>query len=327
MISGFVSGILWAINAVVLGIALSMSPFVSTEQAIFLAPFIATFLNDAFSMVYSIIYNACRKNLKESFKTMFSKKGLRIILASVIGGPIAMTGYVMSISYMGSSIGAVASAIYPAIGCVLARFFLKEKMTWRQWLFLVVCMLGIYGISYSPEINITNFLLGLLGTVMCAVGWGVEAVIIAKGLKNETVSTGTALQIKYITSTVIYASILLPILGAWPMTVSLFNFVESTWTVPLLALAALAGSASYLFYYISIDKIGASKAMACNITYVAWSVILSLIIFRNFNEYAWYTYICIVVVLVSGLFAAADVKELFKRRKKDEDNNQGCPQN
>ena len=207
MISGLLSGVLWALNAVILGIALSMTPFVSTEQAIFLAPFISTFLNDAFSMLYSFIYNGVKRNFVKSFKAMFTKTGLWVILASVIGGPIGMTGYVLSITYMGSSIGAVASAIYPAIGCILAKFFLKEKMTWRQWVFLVITMLGIYGISYSPEINITNFLLGLLGTLMCAIGWGVEAVIIAKGFKDESLSTETTLQIKYPTSSIVYAGL------------------------------------------------------------------------------------------------------------------------
>lgn len=49
------------------------------------------------------------------------------MLAAVIGGPIGMTGYVLAINYMGASIGAVASAVFPAIGAILAYFFLKEK--------------------------------------------------------------------------------------------------------------------------------------------------------------------------------------------------------
>ena len=49
MIAGILAGITWAIETIVLGIALAMSPFVSTEKAIFLAPFISTFIHDAFS--------------------------------------------------------------------------------------------------------------------------------------------------------------------------------------------------------------------------------------------------------------------------------------
>ena len=49
MVTGLLAGITWALETVVLGIALGMSPFVSTEQAVFLAPFVSTFLHDAFS--------------------------------------------------------------------------------------------------------------------------------------------------------------------------------------------------------------------------------------------------------------------------------------
>ena len=38
MTAGIIAGITWAVATVVLGIALGMSPFCSTEQAIFLAP-------------------------------------------------------------------------------------------------------------------------------------------------------------------------------------------------------------------------------------------------------------------------------------------------
>ena len=81
---------------------------------------------------------------------------------------------------MGASIGAVASAVFPAIGAILAFFFLKEKMQWYRWVLLAVTLLGVYGLSYSPELDISNFLLGILGALMCAFGWGIEAVILAK---------------------------------------------------------------------------------------------------------------------------------------------------
>ena len=108
------------------------------------------------------------------------------MLAAVIGGPIGMTGYVLAINYMGASIGAVASAVFPAIGAILAYFFLKEKMQWYRWIFLLATLLGVYGLSYSPELNITDFWLGIVGAMMCAFGWGIEAVILAKCMQDPT---------------------------------------------------------------------------------------------------------------------------------------------
>ena len=41
MFYGIAAGATWAVETIILGIALSMAPFVSTEQAIFLAPFVS----------------------------------------------------------------------------------------------------------------------------------------------------------------------------------------------------------------------------------------------------------------------------------------------
>ena len=96
-----------------------------------------------------------------------------------------MTGYVLAVNYMGSAVGAVASAVYPAIGTALACLFLKERVTWYQWGFLALTILGVFGLSYSPQLNVENFWLGLLGALMCAFGWGIEAVILPEGNAAE----------------------------------------------------------------------------------------------------------------------------------------------
>ena len=283
MFAGIIAGITWAIETIVLGIALAMSPFCTTEQAIFLAPFVSTFLHDAFSAIWALIYNGVRGKLPNVWKAFRTKSGKWVVLAAIIGGPIGMTGYVMCVNYMGASIGAVASAIFPAIGSVLAFFFLKEKMKWHQWLFLIATLLGVYGLSYSPDLQISNFLLGIAGALMCSFGWGIEAVILAKSLTDPEVTDEYALQIRQTTSALTYGIIFLPILsligtdggllGAWQYTGSLF--VNTDWLLPTIAIAGLFATVSYLFYYKAIAQIGASKAMALNVTYTAWAIVIT----------------------------------------------------
>ena len=82
MLTGIFAGIMWALETVVLGIALGMAPLVSTEEAILLAPFVATFLHDAFSAVYMLIYNGIRGGLKDCFALFKSKTVLWLVLAS-----------------------------------------------------------------------------------------------------------------------------------------------------------------------------------------------------------------------------------------------------
>jgi len=311
MIAGIIAGITWAIETIVLGIALAMTPFVSTEQAVMLAPFASTFLHDAFSAIWACVYNGIRGNLPNVVRAIRTRSGRFVALAAVIGGPVGMTGYVLSVAYMGASIGAVASAIFPAIGAVLAYIFLKEKMSWYRWVFLIISLLGVYGLSYSPEINITNFWLGFAGTLMCAFGWGIEAVIIAKCVQDDAVTDEIALQIRQTTSALVYGIVILPILRGWGFTLSLFN--HTGWLIPTIAIAAFFATVSYLFYYRAISQIGASKSMALNITYSAWAVIFSIIFLGDRSLLNPVTITCTVVVLVFGILAGADYKDLVKR--------------
>ena len=307
MLKGLTSGLFWAINSILLGIVMSSTSFILTTQAIFLAPFVSTFLNDFFSSIYMFIYSFIKRQTKIVAKTTFSKSGLWIILASLLGGPIGMTGYVLSINYMGSSLASISSAIYPAIGVLCAKIFLNEKMNIHQYICIVLIMLGIYGISYSPNIDISNFLIGLVGILMCSIGWGLEAVLISKGLKDKNISSDIALHIRQTTSWIVYAILILPCLqyfNAWSFTISLFNFNATQWLIPLIMLAALFGTTSYLLYYSAINKLGTVKALSLNITYVVWTVIISLIIYRNFSDYSILSYICIIIIFISAIFAS-----------------------
>lgn len=316
MFFGITAGVTWALETIILGIALAMTPFVSTEQAIFLAPFVSTFIHDFCSAIWATIYNGARGNLGRVWHAAFGTKGGKfVMLAAVIGGPIGMTGYVMAVNYMGASIGAVASAIFPAIGAILAYIFLKEKMQWYRWVFLVATLLGVYGLSYSPDIDVKNFWLGIIGALMCAFGWGIEAVILAKCMQDPDVKDEYALQIRQTTSALVYGVVLLPILRGWGFTVSLFTS-GTGWLIPTIAFAAFFATLSYLCYYKAISSIGASKSMALNVTYAAWAILFTVVILRDTSVLTPVTVACALIVIVCGILAAADFKELFAKKQK-----------
>lgn len=315
MLTGIFAGITWALETVVLGFALGMLPFVSTAQGIFLAPFVSTFLHDAASSVFMLIYNCIKGNLKGVVRTAGSKDVVPLAIASAIGGPVGMTGYVLAVKYMGASIGAVASAVYPAIGSVLAYIFLKEKIKWYQWLFLIITLLGVFGLSYSPELDIKNFWLGLCGVFMCAFGWGIEGVILSYCFRESSVKSEYALHIRQTVSALIYGIVIIPCLGGVGFTAGLFS-AKNIKVLAFIALAALFASISYTLYYKTIAKLGVSKAMGLNITYTAWAVIFTVVLFGDKSVLNPLTVICSAVVVVCGIFAATDIKQLFAKVKK-----------
>lgn len=309
MIAGILAGMTWALETLVIGFALAMSQFVSTEQAVFLAPFVSTFIHDAFSAIWACAYNGIKGNLKNIIKALKTRSGKFVVLAAIIGGPVGMTGYILAINNMGASVGAVASAIFPAIGAVLAHIFLKEKMQWYRWILLLLTLLGVYGLSYSPEINIQNFWLGIIGALLCAFGWGIEAVILAKSMQDPEVTDEIALQIRQTTSSLTYGIIILPFIDGWNFTIGLFH--NSANLIPIIALAAFFATMSYLFYYRAISQIGASKSMALNVSYAAWAIVFTVIILGDTSVLNMWTIGCGLVVLVCGILAAADYKELL----------------
>lgn len=298
MIDGLLAGLFWGIDTVILGIAIKMAPFIN-DELILIAPFLSSFIHDLFSSFYSFIYNLLKGNLK---KNIFKNKNFKyIVLASIIGGPIGMSGYVLTIKYMGASIGAVASAIYPAIGALLAYFFLKEKLSIKRWIFLIITIIGIYGLSFSKEINIINFKIGLLGVLMCSVGWGMEAVIINKYVKDNEINHQTALLIRQLTSSIVYMLIIVPMIK-----INNIEFIINKDVLLIISISALFGTLSYLLFYKAIIKIGSSRAMALDSTYSAFAFIISIIFLKEYELINPLTIICALVVIVFAILAGND---------------------
>jgi hypothetical protein len=59
--------------------------------------------------------------------------------------------------------------------------------------------------------------------------------------------------------------------------------------------------------------------MALNVTYAAWALIFSVILTLAKGEdpsglLSWITILCTVVVLVFGILAGADYKDLFRKK-------------
>lgn len=310
MLHGLLAGILWGLDTVILGIALTNSSFVSTEQAIFLAPFISTFIHDLCSSLCMFFYIGVRKQTREVINALNTKSGRYIIVAALVGGPVGMTGYVLSIKYIGASYTAIVSALFPAVGAFLSYLFLKEKMKIHQIIGLVLSIAGVIVLGYAPMgYDVNNGLIGFLFALICVLGWAAEAVIIAYGLKNSEISDEHALQIRQMTSTIFYGILLLPILRGWEMT----SQIILTNIGGIIMVSALFGTASYLFYYKAINKIGASKAMALNITYCAWAIGFGFLLLQETVSIK--DIICAITIMAGSIVAGGDIKEFVNVRK------------
>lgn len=307
---GLFSGILWGLDTVVLGIALSMSPYIGTAEAIAFAAIASSFLHDAACAIWLMIYMGAKRRLKDTLAALKTRSGKVVMLGALLGGPIGMTGYVIAINNIGAAYTAIISAFYPALGAFLSFVLLKEKMDAKQIAALVVALVGVMAMGYisAGDSEMGNATLGLVGAILAVIGWGSEAVLCAWGMRDDAVDNETALQIRETTSALVYGIVVLPLFGAWGFTAS----AAPSLATGVIALSALAGTASYLFYYKGISVIGAAKAMALNISYSAWAVVFGFVLQGTVPTPA--TVFFCVLILAGTVLAASDWSELFGRK-------------
>ncbi len=308
---GLFSGILWGLDTVVLGIALSMSPYIGTAEAIAFAAIASSFLHDACSAIWLMLYMGAKRRLKDTLAALKTRSGKVVMLGALLGGPIGLTGYVIAINNIGAAYTAIISAFYPALGAFLSFVLLKERMDAKQIAALVAALVGVMAMGYisAGDSEMGNATLGLVGAVLAVVGWGSEAVLCAWGMRDDAVDNETALQIRERTSALVYGIVVLPLFGAWGFAAS----AAPSLATGVIALSALAGTASYLFYYKGISVIGAAKARALNISYSAWAVVFGFVL-QGVVPTPAMVFFC-VLILAGTVLAASDWNELFGRKE------------
>lgn len=306
---GLMSGLLWALDTVLLGLALTLSPFSDSPEVLLLAPIVSAFLHDFFCAVWMFALLAIKKRLGRVFEASRTSSGQIVMLGALLGGPLGMTGYVLAIKYIGPGYTAAISAFYPAFGAALAHILLKERLTILQTVSLLVAVSGIVGIGYlsSESTTVLNPVLGIGAALLCVIGWGSEAVLGAWGMRHALIDNEIALSIRETVSALSYALIVLPLFGAWAAVLE----CSPTWAAGSIALCALVGTLSYLFYYLAIRTIGAARGMALNISYSAWAFLLSIVVFGTIPSLL--EWVLCALILIGTIFAACRPQELFHR--------------
>lgn len=305
---GIFSGALWGLDTSILALALVFVPFLDASES----SLSSALLHDVTAALVLLVYMGLRGRLHDSLVAVKTQSGRAVMLGALLGGPFGMTGYLIAINHIGPGFTAIISTFYPAVGTVLAFVFLKERMSPKQIIALLLALGAIVMIGYSSTQTVTegNPVLGVIAALACVFGWGSEAVILAWGMRDDAVDNETALHIRETTSALVYVIVVAPIAGIVGFTLRAIP----TAGTGVIAIAAIAGTASYLFYYKAIDTVGASRGMALNISYSAWAVIFAFLLQGTVPSVL--QIVCCVVILVGTVLAATpNWKELCSQFK------------
>ena len=279
--AGLLSGLFWGLSTVLSDGVLS----------IFVAPLVVAFLNYLFSTVWLVIYMAVRGEIKSTFKALNTKSGRAVVLASLFGGPFGFGCYLLAVNFIGAGYAASISAVFPVLTGLFSFIFLKEKLKLKNWVGLLISIAAIAFLWFTSGETADNFALGLILAVGSAVGWALESVICAWGMKGDEVGSEQALFIRKMVAALAYGALIIPFIGGFGMSLN----VATSHIGLFMAGIALIGTLSYGLYYKAIDMVGPSRGTGLNVTYAAWAVVFGLLL-GDGTEISWVLITCIVLI-------------------------------
>lgn len=312
---GALAGMLWGLGGVIISIAFSKEPF-NTYSAlgIFIVPLVGCCITDFISGLLTFGINGFNGKTKEYLRVAKTRPGKFIMLASVFGGPLAMSGYYVGLYLAGPFYTMAISAVYPAVGAVLSRIFLKEKISKNAWIGILFCIAGAIVVSYiAPTTDsYPHFYIGIAACFLATIGWGLEGVLCAYGM--DLVDPDLAIGVRWITSFVVFFVAILPFVAG--LGTSGYQLFFESFTSPVIGLL-LAGAGvnaiSYYWYYNSINMSGVSRALALMITYALWGVVFGWILTGS-ASITPNIVIGAVIIVVGALLVAGKPSELIKLR-------------
>ena len=263
---GVVSGLLWGCNNYLYNVGATAA---GAGFAVGIAfPLACTAVNDASAAVFLLLMNGFRGTL-HLMRMVISRSGAFLCAAALLGGPVGQLSYCLGILWAGPAYALALSALYPVIGCMLARLLLRQQVTLRMGVGIVLAVAGgIITGAVVPE-DALLLLPGMACALLAALCWGGEIVLAVRGMADIEPDIAITLR-ECISGTILLAITLFFFAGDAPLHI-LFAAPLPFMT---LAAAGTAAGASYFLWYAVNRAIGCARGMATNATYIIWGVLL-----------------------------------------------------
>jgi drug/metabolite transporter (DMT)-like permease len=301
---GVLSGLTYGLYSTFVVIA-SMKAPLAGAAGLFAAPYIASALNDSLAAIWLLIYNTLTGRIREIGRSLRTFPGFIVILGALVGGPIASGAFLMGLA-MAGAYAIPISALYSLFGAVFARIILKQKITPRVGVGMLICIVGAIIINWVKPESGSNFTLGIICAFVAAIGWALEGVLAAFG--SAMIDSDIAINIRQAVSGIVDIFVILPIVGA----LGLFQSTLAAGTpVMWLAIAGLCAAVSFLCWYKANSTIGCAVGMSLNITYVFWGVLFSILFLGSAITPT--IVIGSVVILLGAVLVSMNPLTLFKK--------------
>lgn len=276
------------------------------------------------SALWSLGLSAIQGKLGDYARSLKTKPGRMIVLAALMGGPIAGTAYVIALQMAGSIVIPI-SALSTAIGAILGRVLYKQELNLRMSVGIAICFVAsmmIAGTSLTGDAP-DGMIAGVCMAFVAAFGWGMEGVI--AGYSTAMLDSQIGITIRQTVSAAANVLILFPILSmlsgegvsyAWRLmgeaiidTSSVFCFIASGFFAMF----------SYSLWYKGNSMCGAALGMAASGAYSFWGpffcwLIIGLMAGQSGWAIAPIGWLSAIVMVVGIVIIAMDPRDLLKKR-------------
>ncbi len=281
IVLALLSGMIFSLDGILIEQGKGYSAFTRPELWLLL-PFFCSGAHDLSSAIITTFINWRQGRFTEIWRSLLSRPGRAVIGGAFLGSILGMGGYMTALQLVGPAYVLPITSLYPAVAALLAGAVLKEKISARAWLGLGLCVCGAIIIGYTPpgEQGGSLFYLGMAAAAVAAIGWGAEGVCATSGM--DFIEPGVALNIYYVVSSTLHLLIFMP-LAAFVLLPRITGAsgpeaLGSLFSSPglgFIVLAGCMGALSYRAWYAAMNMTGVSRAMALNISYALWGILLS----------------------------------------------------
>ena len=302
------------------GVAAGLSAF----ALVYTLSAVGAAVNDICSAVWTLIYAAIIGRLGDFARSINTKPGRILIVAAIIGGPLASTAYVIGLQMAGSIIVPIA-ALNAAIGAIIGRIIYKQKLSGGMILGIVICfaaavIIGLFGYGI-PEGGLAGIfgnmsgeaVIGIIAAFCAALGWGIKGAV--GGYACCMVDTEVAICIRQCTSGIVNAVILCSLLslmggdGIGSGLALVGHALADGPSIWMFFIGGVFASWSFKFWYKGASMCGAALGMGCNGTYAFWGplyclVVCGLIFGGEGWNIAWPGWVG-AIIMVIGIFVLA----------------------
>lgn len=287
---------------------------------------LANAINDTCSAIWALSYALVKGKFRDFLRCINTAPGRIMILAALIGGPIAGTAYVIALQMAGSIVVPI-SALCPAIAAILGKILYKQELNKRMAFGIGVCvfasfLIGSTGFSGGAS---KSTVIGLLIAIIAALGWGFEGCVAGYG--TAMIDPEIGICIRQVTSGIANIFILVPVFGmmAGGVNISVDLAMQAFTSGPAMIWFALSGLLSFITFmswYAGNSMCGAGLGTACNGTYSFFGPLFCLLLLGVYGgmdgwslpSVAW---LGAIVMMFGILTISMNPLDLLRRKKEE----------